>query len=141
MVEMKTQQNDASVDDFIAGIADERQRQDAQTLLGLIRSVTGEEPRMWGESIVGFDKILYKSRSQPAYDWFSVGFSPRKGKTTLYLNGDLSQLDDQFARLGKFKRGVGCVWIKRLADVDLNVLQEMIEQVVTRNRQTGMLVA
>lgn len=141
MGEIKTQKNETSVEEFIAAIEDDRQRADAQALIEMMREVTGDEPKMWGASIVGFDTILYKSRSQPAYDWFSVGFSPRKGKLTVYLNGDLSQFDDQFARLGKYKHGVGCIWIKKLADVDLDVLREMIELTVARNRETGMLVA
>jgi hypothetical protein len=141
MTEIKTRPNDAAVDAFLTNIENDEQRHDSQQLAEMMQSATGEPPRMWGSSIVGFDSILYKSKSQPAYDWFSIGFSPRKGKLTLYLTGDLHRFDDQLARLGKFKQGQGCLWIKRLSDVDQEVLRELIDRAAEENRRMGALIA
>ncbi len=85
MAEIKTQKNDDSVDDFIAGIEDDRKREDSKALLGMMERVTGEKPKMWGPSIIGFGDQHYKYESGREGDWFKIGFSPRKQNLTLYV--------------------------------------------------------
>ena len=128
MAELKTQPNDQSVEAFVAAIGDERRRQDCQTVLALMRDVTGEEPRMWGENVVGFGDYHYKYASGREGDWFKVGFSPRKRNLTIYLNYGFGEDADLMARLGKYKTGAACLYVNRLQDVDLEVLREVVSR-------------
>ncbi len=128
MAELKTKVNDQSVQAFIAAQTDEARRQDCQVLLAMMQKVTGAAPRMWGDAIVGFGDYHYRYASGREGDWFKVGFAPRKQNLTLYLSYNLEDMAGLLAKLGKHKTGVGCVYIKRLADVDLGVLEEMIER-------------
>lgn len=124
--EIKTKQNAASVDDFIAGIADEQKRRDALVILKLMQKATKEEPMMWGGSIIGFGKLLYKSpTSGREVEWFKIGFSPRKSNFSLNLI-DLKAHAEALTKLGKHKTGMGCLYINKLADVDLKVLEKII---------------
>ena len=123
---IKTTQNAASVDDFIEGIADEQKRNDSRTILKLMKKAMKEEPKMWGSSMIGFGKLRYKSPATGReVDWFKIGFSPRKGNLSLHLI-NLQKLADELKKLGKHKTGVGCLYINKLEDIDLKVLEKMI---------------
>jgi hypothetical protein len=126
MAENKTQKTKASVTEFINNIADETRRKDCQTVLKMMKDATGETPRMWGPSIVGFGDFRYKYDSGRGGDWFLAGFSPRKDSVTLYLVPSLDGHAARLQQLGKFKTGKSCLYIKRLSDVDPAVLKELI---------------
>jgi hypothetical protein len=128
MAENKTQKTDVSVNDFLDSITDEQKRQDGFTLLALMSEITGLEPKMWGASIVGFGDVHYKYASGREGDWFKVGFSPRKQNMTIYIMDGFPKYHDLLARLGKNKTGVSCLYLKKLADVDLRILRELISQ-------------
>ena len=130
MAELKTKKNEASVDAFLRGIPDPKQREDAFRVMELMREITGEEPKMWGSSIVGFGSYLYKYPSGREGEWFLTGFSPRRGNLTLYLMQGFDQFRPLLQRLGKFKTGKSCLYIKRLADVDLTTLGELVRATV-----------
>ena len=130
MNELKTKENDASVTDFIDAVPDETKRQDSYRLLDMYKRVTDEEPRMWGDAIVGFGKYHYKSeRSTQEGDWPLAAFSPRKQNLTLYfMSGFDTFLADQLAKLGKHKTSKSCLYINRLSDVDPGVLEETVRK-------------
>jgi hypothetical protein len=128
MSELKTRPSDESVQVFIDSIADERRREECQTVLDLMRDVTGEEPRMWGESIVGFGQYHYQYASGREGDWFRVGFAPRKRNLTLYLNYGFDDDGELMEGLGKYKTGAACLYVNKLQDVDLDVLREVIRR-------------
>ena len=130
MAQNKTRPTDESVEAFLEGVADEKKRKDSFEILALMREVTGMEPRMWGGSIVGFGTYHYKYTSGREGDMPLTGFSPRKQSLTLYIMSGFSQHDDLLAKLGKFKTGKSCLYIKRLADVDLDTLRELIARSV-----------
>ncbi len=129
MATLKTTVNDANVEDFINAVEDETKRQDSLKLLKLFSKVTGEKPKMWGSSIIGFGSYHYKSeRSRQQGDWMLTGFSPRKQNLTLYVMSGLDHYQDLLKELGKHKTGVGCLYINKLADVDLAVLEKLIKK-------------
>ncbi|MFA6233622.1 MAG: DUF1801 domain-containing protein [Bacteroidota bacterium] len=129
MAELKTIATDASVEKFLAGVENEKRRDDCFTVLALMKKITGEEPIMWGPSIVGFGKYHYKSeRSRQEGDWFYTGFSPRKQALTVYIMAGFTRYDELMAKLGKYKTGQSCLYINKLEDVDLKVLGELIKQ-------------
>src|SRR5918992_3982916 len=111
MAELKTRETKASVSSFLKQIPDAGRRKDAERILALMKSVTKEEPRMWGSSIIGFGRLHYKYASGREGDWFKAGFSPRKDSFTLYLcPGGFDAHADLMEKLGKYKTGVGCVY-------------------------------
>jgi Domain of unknown function (DU1801) len=126
MAENKTQATSADVTAFIEGIADDGQRADAHRIAEMMARLSGAPPKMWGPSIIGFGAYHYKYDSGREGDSLRIGFSPRKGQTVLYLPGTISGQADLLARLGKHKEGKGCLYIKRLSDVDMAVLEEMV---------------
>lgn len=128
MAENKTKETEASVEEFFGKIADENVRRDSRRISELMAKATGAKPKMWGDSIVGFGNRLVKSASGRETDWMKIGFSPRKANLTLYLSTGEAWNRDLLSRLGKHKTGMGCLYFKRLSDVDENVLQELIEQ-------------
>jgi hypothetical protein len=128
MAELKTQKGDGDVGAFIAGIEDERKREDSKTLVALMEKVTGEKPAMWGPSIIGFGDLHYKYESGREGDWFKVGFSPRKQNLTLYVTDYLQDDDSLLARLGKFTTGKACIYVKRLEDIDTGVLEDLVRR-------------
>ena len=130
MGELKTQENDASVTDFIDAVPEETKRRDSYVLLELFKRVTGQEPRMWGTSIIGFGKYHYKSeRSTQEGDWPLAAFSPRKQNLTLYfMSGFDTFLAEDLAKLGKHKTSKACLYINRLADVDVAVLEQAVRK-------------
>ena len=124
MAELKTKVTRASVEKFLEGIKDEKKREDCFQLLKIMKKATKAEPKMWGTSIIGFGDYHYVYASGREGDWFLTGFSPRAQNLTLYMMGgfDASTLK----KLGKYKTGKGCLYINKLEDVDLKVLNELI---------------
>ena len=131
MAKLKTQKNDASVEDFLNGVSDQKKREDSFAILELMRDVTGEEPAMWGTSIVGFGSYRYKYASGREGEWFLTGFSPRKRNLTLYIMAGFENYDSLLADLGKHKTGKSCLYINKLEDVDIPTLRKLIRQSVT----------
>lgn len=133
LAEIKTKQTSASVDSFIDSIPDEQKRKDTQAILKMMENATKEKPKMWGGSMIGFGNVRYKSPATGReVDWFKIGFSPRKGNLSLHLNLDIKQHADTLTKLGKHKTGVGCLYINRLEDVDIKVLEKMITAAANR---------
>jgi hypothetical protein len=130
MAKLKTTETEASVTDFLAQVADEKRRQDCQAVLDLMQAVTGAEPKMWGASIVGFGHYHYCYESGREGDWFLAGFSPRKKDLTLYIMAGFETFGDLMSRLGKYSTGKSCLYIKRLEDIDLEVLRELVKRSV-----------
>lgn len=129
MSELKTKLNDASVEDFLNRVPDEKKRKDSFIILEMFKEITGEPPRMWGDSIVGFGSYHYKSeRSKQEGDWLRTGFSPRKQSLTLYLTYGFEPYAELLGRLGKHKTGKGCLYINKLEDVDLEVLRQLVAE-------------
>jgi hypothetical protein len=124
--ELKTKVNESSVTGFLNGVEDEQKRKDSFEILRMIEQVTKEQPKMWGTSIVGFGSYHYKGKSGREGDWMIIGFSPRKQNLTLYLPGGLEHFQGLLSKLGKHSTGKGCLYIKRLSDVDVEVLKELI---------------
>ncbi|MBK9010390.1 DUF1801 domain-containing protein [Novosphingobium sp.] len=128
--ELKTTASAASPADFIAALPDERKRAEAAAIDELHRRVTGCEPKLWGPSIIGYGSYDYTYDSGRAGTWMRAGFSPRKAAMTIYLMADYcnrqAEADALFARLGKHKTGKSCLYINKLADVDLEVLEELV---------------
>lgn len=125
----KTQQTDADVATFLAGVEPEARRTDCEALSTLMADVTGEPPRMWGAAMVGFGSYHYRYESGREGDSFLAGFAPRKAALTIYLMGTYCEgdgADALFAKLGKFKTGKACLYVKRLSDIDLDVLRELV---------------
>jgi hypothetical protein len=134
MAENKTQPTTNSVPAFLEGCADEVRRADAKALAELMQKVTGNEPAMWGPSIVGFDSYHYTYESGRKGDMLIVGFSPRKAANVLYGTIGFDGAEALLAKLGKHTTGKGCLYIKKLADVDLTVLATLIEKAVAATR-------
>lgn len=137
MAELKTQENDASVEDFLNGIPDERKRADAFKIMQIMQEISGEPPRMWGDSIVGYGHYHYRYASGRTGEWPLVAFSPRKQNLTLYIMSGFDQYDELRAALGKHKVGKSCLYINKLADVDEATLREMVRQSVDHMRATN----
>lgn len=130
MAELKTKETHASVAAFVKGIEDENKRKDCQILLAMMKEITGKKPKMWGESIVGFGRYHYKYKSGREGDWMVTGFSPRKQSLTVYIMCGFDDYDGLLKKLGKHKTAVSCLYMKRLSDVDLDVLRELIAKSV-----------
>ena len=126
MAEAKTVPTGASVAEFIAAVTPEDRRHDCRTLSTLMKKVTGKRPRMWGPSMVGFGSYHYKYASGHEGDCFLIGFSPRKAALTIYLMPGPSRRDALLARLGRHTASKSCVYVKRLTDIDLTVLEELL---------------
>jgi hypothetical protein len=130
MAELKTQKNDASVEEFIESVENENGRRDSKVILDLMRELTGDEPSMWGTSIIGFGSYDYQYADDRANTWFQTGFSPRKQNLTLYIMPGFDRYDDLLSKLGKYKTGKSCLYINKLEDVDLDVLKELVKESV-----------
>jgi hypothetical protein len=136
MAENKTKETDASVGDYIGAISDDGRRQECQSLVELMAKATKHAPKMWGSSIVGFGSYHYKYESGHEGDMCLVGFSSRKGDITVYgLNAARSH-ETLLPKLGKHKTGKGCLYIRRLSDIDLKVLEKLIVDVAAARRQS-----
>lgn len=136
MAELKTRLNDASVADFLDSVDDEQRTSDCLELVEIMQEITGEPPKMWGSSIVGFGSYHYCYDSGREGDWPLVGFSPRKQALTLYIMSGFSRYGELMRKLGKHKTGKSCLYVKRLSDVDESVLRELITQSVEHVRKT-----
>jgi hypothetical protein len=130
MAELKTKPTAESVSAFIEKISDKTRREDCQTVIDIMKDVTKEEPEMWGPSIVGFGRYRYQYAGGRETEWMITGFSPRKGDLTLYIMGGFASFPDLMKRLGKHKTAKSCLYIKKLADVDLKVLKELVKKSV-----------
>lgn len=129
MAEAKTQKNDSSVEDFLTSVPDQTRRSDSLVLVEIFKKVTKLEPKMWGTAIVGFGEYDYVSEKGTQKGvWPLVAFSPRKQNLTLYVISDNTDLSDLLTKLGKATTSKACLYINKLSDVDLNVLEEIIDR-------------
>jgi len=128
MSENKTQPTDNDVMAFLNTVEPEKKREDSLEILRLMEEATGEPPKMWGASIIGFGSYHYQYASGREGDWTLVGFSPRKQAITLYLSYGYASFDDLMSKLGKFKTGKACLYVKKIEDVDLDVLRELVKR-------------
>ena len=135
MSDIKTRPTDASVNAFIDAVDHPRRREDARTLQELMQRVTGEEPVMWGPSIVGYGSYHYRYASGQEADWPVVGFSPRKQNLSIYIMTGFEESDDLLTRLGKHKTGKSCLYVNNLAEVDLDVLESLVRASVAEMKR------
>lgn len=135
--ELKTKQNEASVDDFLAAVENDQRREDCYKVLAIMRKITGEEPKMWGKTIVGFGTYHYKYATGREGDWMLTGFSPRKQSLTLYIMAGFDRYEELMAKLGKHKTGKSCLYLNKLSDADPKVLTELIKQSVKHTAKHG----
>lgn len=126
MPELQTTKTGQSVDAFISSIADEGRRADCAAVLQIMREVLKAEPQMWGSSIVGIGHYRYTYSNGRENDWFVAGFSPRKQNLTIYITGGFDRHDEIMSRLGRHTTGKGCLYVKRLSDIDCAVLRELV---------------
>ncbi len=136
MAELKTHRTATTAEEFINDITDEARRRDCLTLLGIMKSATGVDPEVWSSGAVGFGTYHYKSSSGQEGDWYPVGFASRKAAITIYLGLELDELSGLLAKLGKHTTGKGCIYVKRLEDVDLGVLEALVADAYARMMQT-----
>ena len=134
MAELKTKKTRGSVGAFLAAVPDPERRKDARAVAALLRRVTGERAALWGTNMVGFGTYRYRYASGREGDWPIAAFAPRVDRVTLYLSFDLSRHRELLARLGKHSKGKGCLHIRRLSDVDLDVLEELARSAVAEIR-------
>ena len=136
MAEQKTKPTEVTVESFLDKVASETVRDDCQMLIKIMKKITGEKPKMWGPTIVGFGKYHYKYAS--GHEGYScvTGFSPRKPAITVYIMPGFTRHDSLLKKLGKYKTGKGCLYIKKLEDVDTTVLEELIRQSVDHLKKT-----
>ena len=137
MAELKTQENDASVNDYLNSVEDKKKREASFKVKELMEEVTGEEARMWGDSIVGFGHYHYKYASGREGEWMLTGFAPRKRNLTLYILSGFEEYDDLMQKLGKHSTGKSCLYINKLEDIDLDVLRELVDKSVQHMRETN----
>ena len=136
MAELKTAPTAASVRGFIDAVDDEERRRDCRKLMQILRRVTNARPKMWGPSIVGYGAYHYKYASGREGDWFVAGFSPRKRDLTIYVMAGFPRFTTLMKKLGKHKTGKSCLYVKRLDDIDLEVLEELLAASVKHIRAT-----
>ena len=139
MAETKTRPTEMTVEAFIAGVDDPQKRADSQVLIDMMSRLTGERPRMWGSSIVGFGSYHYKYASGHEGDACITGFSPRKAEFSIYLSGAADIADERDAllqQLGKHRIGKGCLYVKRLEGLDMAVLEQLVRQSIEQVKAT-----
>ncbi len=137
MAELKTKPTKHSVNDFIDAIEDEQLRKDCRTVSRIMKRVTKANPKMWGPGIVGFGSYHYKYASGREADWFLAGFAPRKQNLTLYIMSGFQKYNTLLKKLGKHKIGKSCLYIKRLDDVNMDVLTQLIDDSVAHLRKSN----
>jgi len=135
MAENKTKPTKLSVTEFISSIDDSRKRADVRKVAAMIREATGKRAKMWGTSIVGYGTYHYKYASGREGDFMIAGFSPRKQALTVYIMSGFAPFDKLMAKLGKYKTGKSCLYIRRLTDVDEDVLERLIDDSVEYMRK------
>lgn len=127
LAQIKTKETSASVEDFINSVKNKLIRKDSFTILKIMQKASKEKPKMWGSSMIGFGNKIYKSPATGReVEWFKIGFSPRKANLSLHLVLDIKKHAAELKKLGKHKTGVGCLYINKLADVDLKVLEKLV---------------
>jgi len=127
LAQIKTKETSANVEDFINSVKDESKRKDSLTILKMMQKASKEKPKMWGSSMIGFGNKIYKSPATGReVEWFKLGFSPRKANISLHLVIDIKKYANDLKKLGKHKTGVGCLYINKLDDVDIKILEKMI---------------
>ncbi|MBQ1498232.1 MAG: DUF1801 domain-containing protein [Sphingomonas sp.] len=132
MAELKTKATEVSVSDFVAAVPDEARRADAEAVCAMMARLTGEPPKMWGPSIIGFGSYRYTYDSGRTGEMCRIGFSPRKAELVLYLLDGNADQSEVLSRLGRHRTGKGCLYVKRLADVDADVLEEIVRAKIAR---------
>ncbi|MDH4742817.1 DUF1801 domain-containing protein [Sphingomonas sp. CBMAI 2297] len=132
MAELKTKATEVSVADFVAAVPDEARRADAEAVCAMMARLTGEPPKMWGPSIIGFGSYRYTYDSGRTGEMCRIGFSPRKAELVLYLLDGNADQSEVLSRLGRHRTGKGCLYVKRLADVDADVLEEIVRAKIAR---------
>jgi hypothetical protein len=137
MATNKTQPTDQDVTQFLEMVSDSTRREDSHELRKILTQITGEPARMWGPTMVGFGEQIYRYASGRSGNWFLIGFAPRKASLSLYLADGIDNHAAQLAKLGKHRRGVGCLYINKLEDVDQELLREMLETSVAAARGHG----
>lgn len=135
MATLKTSPNDADVLSFLHSVENQQRREDALFLHDFIMKITGEAPTLWGPAIVGYGKYHYVYDSGREGDWFLTGFSPRKQNTTIYIMAGFSRYEELMQQLGKHKTGKSCLYVNKLSDIDLGVLEELIRQSIAHLRK------
>ena len=134
----KTQQTDTSVEAFLNTVADEQQRADSKRIIEMMNRTTGKVPKMWGPAIIGFGLRHMKYESGREMDWMEIGFSPRKGNITLYVLSKTLDQSQLLEKIGKHKASGGCLHIKKLADVDGKVLEELVGNYLSFIKKGGI---
>lgn len=132
MSENKTVETNESVEKFLQTIEDEQQQKDSYVLVDIFKEVSGSSPKLWGNSILGFGNYHYKYKSGREGDWFYIGFSPRKGKLSLYVYSDTADNQKLLKSLGKYKMGKSCIYVKKLDDIDQKVLRQICSNTTRR---------
>jgi hypothetical protein len=132
MPENKTQKTNRSVDEFLNGISDESRRSDCRTLITMMRESTGSDPKLWGDTIIGFGDVQYKYESGREGDWFRIGFALRRQNITIYLSYGFEQDAQLMSKLGKYKTGKACLYINKLSDIDINILKTLISKSLSK---------
>ncbi|MDX1508523.1 MAG: DUF1801 domain-containing protein [Woeseiaceae bacterium] len=135
MAELKTKPTQASVASFIDAVEDREQRADTKKICAMMRKATGKRAKMWGSSIIGFGTYEYSNTAGKQFEWPLTGVSPRKQALSVYIMPGFSRFQPLMKKLGKYKTGKSCLYIKRLSDVDEGVLQELIDASVKRMQQ------
>lgn len=130
MAELKTRPSDRDVRAFLSALEDEQQREDAFALLNLMQEITGQPPRLWGENIIGFGEYHYRYASGRQGDWPTVAFAPRKRELVLYIMSGFEAYPALMQRLGKYRTGKSCLYVRRLKEIDLPTLRELIRKSV-----------
>ncbi|MGK7389652.1 MAG: DUF1801 domain-containing protein [Candidatus Cyclobacteriaceae bacterium M2_1C_046] len=134
MADLKTKPNDEDIEKFIESVDDLQKKKDAYAVMQMMRNISGEDPKLWGNSMVGFGSYHYKYESGREGDWFLTGFSPRKNALTLYIMAGFEQYENLLEKLGKYKTGKSCLYVKKLEDIDQEVLKELIKLSVEHMR-------
>jgi len=135
MASNKTMPTDQSVEEFLSAVPDERKRQDCRSLLDLMKAITGEGPKMWGSSMVGFGQYHYRYASGREGDFFLTGFSPRKSALTVYIMPGCERYESRLKKMGPHKTGKSCLYLKSLETVDHDILEEIIRDSVAYMRE------
>lgn len=129
---LKTKENDANVIAFINSIEDPIKKDDCFVLIPILEKISGFKAKMWGTKIIGFGSYVYKTKAGKEGEWFLIGFSPTKANVSLHLMFGLEDEPDLLSKLGKFKIGKGCLYIKKLSDINMNVLEELMKKTFIR---------
>jgi len=126
MSEIKTRLNDKDLDEFLNSIENRKRSEDTNKIIDIMKKVTSHEPKMWGDSIIGFDTYHYKYKTGREGDWLAIGVAPRKQNISLYLMNGFNEYEDLLSKLGKHKVGKACLYINKIEDINIKILEELI---------------